>query len=279
MEEVLEQIREKQKASWNKFSPGWKKWDAFTMGFLQGHGEAMTDILKPSGAHKVLDIAGGTGEPSLTIASMLDGGQVTITDLSDGMLDVARGKATERGVSNVDFQTADACELPFEDNSFDLVSCRLGFMFFPDMMMAAKEIVRVLKPGGRFATTVWGQPENNFWVTCMVKNINEQIGWPAPPPGAPGMFRCAPPNLMKELFEQAGLRDVTQREITSTMDCRDAQEYWDMMTDIAAPFVAALGDASEDAVERVHQGVLTDMSARFPDGKIDTCGWVIGGSK
>jgi len=279
MEEVLEQIREKQKASWNKFSPGWKKWDAFTMGFLQPHGNAMIEILKPSGALKVLDIAGGTGEPSLTIASMLDGGHVTITDLSDGMLDVARGKATERGISNVDLQTADACELPFEDNSFDLVSCRMGFMFFPDMMMAAKEIVRVLKPGGRFATTVWGLPENNFWVTCMVKNINEQIGWPAPPPGAPGMFRCAPSNLMKDLFEKAGLNDVTQTEIQSIMDCRDAQEYWDMMTEVAAPFVAALQDADDATVEHVHQGVLADMSARFPDGKIDTSGWVIGGVK
>jgi hypothetical protein len=93
------------------------------------------------------------------------------------------------------------------------------------------------------------------------------------------MFRCAPPNMMKELFEQAGLSNVAQSEITGVMDCKNAQEYWDMMTEVAAPFVAALGDASEEAVERVHQGVLADMSNRYPDARIDTSGWVISGRK
>ena len=68
------------------------------------------------------------------------------------MLEVARENASRRGIKNLEIIASDVSELPFADNSFDSISCRLGFMFFPDMSNAAKEMVRVLKPGGRIAT-------------------------------------------------------------------------------------------------------------------------------
>ncbi len=71
MEQQLEQIREQQKASWNKFSSGWKKWDELTMDFLKPMGTEIIRLLKPKGKDLVLDVAAGTGEPGLTIATML----------------------------------------------------------------------------------------------------------------------------------------------------------------------------------------------------------------
>ncbi|MBK5273281.1 MAG: class I SAM-dependent methyltransferase, partial [Bacteroidia bacterium] len=132
MNPQLEEIREQQKQSWNKFSPGWKKWDSLTMGFLQPLGTAIIAAIKPSGNKMVLDIAAGTGEPGLTIASMLDGGKVIITDLAEEMLAIAKENAERRNIRNIETIACDASELPFADNSFDAVSCRLGFMFFPD---------------------------------------------------------------------------------------------------------------------------------------------------
>src|SRR5271170_5338486 len=149
MEQPLVEIRKKQKESWNRFSPGWKKWDDFTKEFLRPMGDEIIRLIHPGGNDQVLDIAAGTGEPGLTIASMLDGGVVVITDLAEHMLDTAREKAEKEGVRNVEFRACDACELPFDDNTFDAISCRMGFMFFPDMELAMKEMVRVLKPGGR----------------------------------------------------------------------------------------------------------------------------------
>ncbi|HUR67119.1 MAG TPA: class I SAM-dependent methyltransferase, partial [Chitinophagaceae bacterium] len=164
MEKQLEEIRDQQKASWNKFSPGWKKWDELTMDFLKPMGDEIIKSIQPNGKDKVLDIAAGTGEPGLTIAGMLDGGSVMITDLAEDMLVVAKENAAIRGVTNVEFKAADVCELPFPDNSFDAISCRMGFMFFPDMQLAANEMLRVLKPGGRLATSVWDGPEKNIWI-------------------------------------------------------------------------------------------------------------------
>jgi SAM-dependent methyltransferase len=213
------------------------------------------------------------------MARRLGAGRVVLTDLADGMLQVARDKAAAAGITNVEFQHADACKLPFADGSFDAVSCRLGFMFFPDMQVAAKEMARVLKPGGRFATTVWSAPESNFWVTCMMQNIKRHIDVPPPPPGAPGMFRCAPPGLIAGLFTAAGCREVGEREVPGKLRCGNALGYWQMMTEIAAPFVAALGTVDAATVERVKADVIAAMHARHADGVIDACGRVIVGVK
>lgn len=122
----------------------------------------MIRLLDLKGKNLVLDIASGTGEPGLTIATLIPDGKVIITDLSAGMLEIAEENARRRGIHNVETKACDVCELPFADNSFDAVSCRFGFMFFPDMLLAAKEIFRVLKPGGRIVATVWNGSEKNF---------------------------------------------------------------------------------------------------------------------
>ncbi len=268
-----------QRASWNRFSPGWKKWDAHTMAFLAPHGDAIVDYLAPGGTQVILDIAAGTGEPGLSIARRLRGGRVVITDLADGMLAVAKEKAARAGVTNVEFREADACALPFPDNTFDAVSCRLGYMFFPDMAIAAREMARVVKPGGRVATTVWGAPERNFWVTCMVQNIGKHMDVPPTPPGAPGMFRCAQPGLIAGLFKTAGLSGVAEREVPCTVGLSGPAEYWEMVTEISAPFVGLLSKADAATVARIKAGVLAAMGERHPDGKIPACGILITGRK
>ena len=280
MKTELEQIRDSQKESWNKFSPGWKKWDELTMEFLGPHSKEMIRHIKPSGSDLVLDIAAGTGEPGITIASMLTDGKVTVTDLSDGMLQVAREKAEASGIKNLDTMIADACELPFADNTFDVVSCRLGFMFFPDMLLATKEMARVLKPDGRIATSVWGDPEKNFWVTCIVQNIKKYIEMPTPPEGAPGMFRCSEMGFIAELFKQAGLKNIVAKEILGRINCQNAEEYWDFMTEIAAPVVAVLSNADEENIRKIRIGVINSVNEKYPNKtSLDTSGIIIYGEK
>ena len=76
MEAQLVQIREQQKEVWNRFSPGWKKWDDLTMDFLKPMADEIIHLIKPKDNDMVLDVASGTGEPGLTIATMLRGGKV-----------------------------------------------------------------------------------------------------------------------------------------------------------------------------------------------------------
>jgi len=280
MDQQLEEIREQQKQSWNKFSGGWKKWDELTMDFLRPMGEAIITSIKPSGAKKILDIAAGTGEPGLTIATMLEGGKVVITDLAEDMLAIAKENASRRGITNIETKACDVCDLPFADNSFDAVSCRFGFMFFPDMQLAANEMARVLKAGGKIATSVWNIPEKNFWVTATMGTINRNMELPAPPPGAPGMFRCAKPGLMKEVFEKAGFRNITEKEVLSKLNSGTVQTYWDMMTEIGAPIVAALSQADENMRQKIKREVFELVTQKYPGNvAIDASAIVISAEK
>ncbi len=269
MEQQLEEIRDQQKASWDKFSPGWKKWDDLMMDFLRPMGDEIIRAIKPAGNDLVLDIAAGTGEPGLTIATMLSGGKVIITDLSDDMLTIAREHAVKRGIKNIETVACDVSELPFDDNTFDAISCRFGFMFFPDMQLAANEMARVLKPGGRVATSVWNVADKNFWVTVMGGTINKNMELPPPPPEAPGMFRCAKPGLIQELFKNAGLKSTYEREVQGKLKCGTSSVYWDLMTDVAAPFVSAMSNADAGMKAKIKEEVFAAINQKFSDGKVD----------
>ncbi len=280
MNQQLEEIREQQRQSWDKFSPGWKKWDELTMDFLKPMGDAIIASIKPSGQDAVLDIAAGTGEPGLTIATMLQGGKVTITDLSGDMLTIAKENAVRRSIHNIETKACDVCELPFADNSFDAISCRFGFMFFPDMQLAADEMLRVLKPGGRIATSVWNVPEKNFWVTATMGTINKNMELAPPPPGTPGMFRCAKPGLMNEIFEKAGFKNITEKEVPSKLNSGTVETYWNMITEVGAPVVAALSKADDAMQQKIRKEVFELVRNKYPDVvAIDASALVISAEK
>jgi ubiquinone/menaquinone biosynthesis C-methylase UbiE len=194
-------------------------------------------------------------------------GKVVITDLAEGMLEVARDNAAKKGITNYETVACDVCELPFEDETFDAVSCRFGFMFFPDMLMAAKEMVRVLKREGRIATSVWGMPEKNFWVTATMSTLNKNMQLPPPPPGAPGMFRCGNPGFLANLFKQAGLKNVSEKEVTGKVAYGSNDTYWNFMNDVVAPVVAAMSNADAALKEKIKKEVFELVDQKYPDKK------------
>lgn len=106
---------------------------------------------------RVLDVACGDGEPALTLARKVQPtGRVVGIDLSERMIGAAAERAADARVKNVDFQVMDAEKLELPDASFDLVTCRFGLQIVTDPDAAIREMLRVLKPGGRVVATVWG---------------------------------------------------------------------------------------------------------------------------
>lgn len=106
----------------------------------------------------VLETAAGTGIVTAALVRALPEARIVATDLNQAMLDVA---AVRIHSSNVEFQAADAQDLSFEDESFDLVVCQFGAMFFPDRVRAYGEARRVLRPSGRFLFNTWDRLEDN----------------------------------------------------------------------------------------------------------------------
>lgn len=132
-------------------------------------------------------------------------------------------------------------------------------MFFPDMPLAVREIVRVLKPRGRFSTSLWSAGTGNPWITTMMGAISRHVTLPAPVPGAPGMFRCAAPGLPAGLLREAGLGRVTEKEISGQVVFESLEQYWTMMMEVAAPVVAALSKVDEPTRARIKADVFAAL--------------------
>jgi len=125
--------------------------------------------LSALGASAVLEIAAGTGAVTRRLASELpDSVSLVASDLSPAMIDHARSVGTVRPV---DWQVADAMDLPFDDAGFDAVVCQFGAMFFPDRVRAYREVGRVLRPGGTFVFNVWDRMEHNDFAHVLWNSV------------------------------------------------------------------------------------------------------------
>jgi ubiquinone/menaquinone biosynthesis C-methylase UbiE len=268
MDEQLQTISDEQKDTWNRVAYSWKKWDEFTMDFLRPMGDAIIKALDIKTNDITLDIASGTGEPAFSIAAIADGGKVYATDLSEEMLAIARAYAQERDIENIEFKMADVSNLPFTNNFFDKVSCRMGFMFFPDMQLAAREIFRVCKNGGKTAVSVWAGAENNDWSTTVTKVLSRHFDIARPPVNAPGMFRCAAPGLMKQLFKDAGFKNVNEETISGTVDFGTAENYWLNRTEMSEPVVNLLSKTSQETRKQIKADLLAECNGRLTNGRL-----------
>lgn len=114
--------------------------------------------------HKVLDIAGGTGDLSYQFAKLVGAeGQVILADINASMLNVGRDRLLDRGLSgNIQFAQADAQYLPFPDNTFDCITIAFGLRNVTDKDMALRSMLRVLKPGGRLLVLEFSKPQNTL---------------------------------------------------------------------------------------------------------------------
>ena len=128
----------------------------------------------------VLEIAAGTGIVSRKLRDNLAGdAQLIVTDLNKPMLAVAQGKFAAS--EDITFAVANAMELPFDDNTFDLMVCQFGVMFFPDKPASFREAARVLRAGGRYVFSVWGPMADNPF-SQMAHDVGVTF-FPENPPG------------------------------------------------------------------------------------------------
>jgi SAM-dependent methyltransferase len=261
-------VREEQRRTWDRFADGWKSWDPTVRSWLSPVADAMIRGARLHDRSVVLDVATGTGEPGLTAAASVPHGRVVLSDLAEQMLAAASANAAKRGLANVETRIGDAAALPFPDDSFDAVLCRFGFMFFPDMAAAARELARVTRPGGRVSVAVWAQPERNPWATLIMGTIASEVAMPALPPSSPGLFRCAPEGLMSDVLSEAGLRHVSDEEVLCPLVHESPEEYWQFMTDVAAPVVAGLARTDQATQDAIRDLVCRQALEFVRDGRV-----------
>jgi len=268
-EERLSQYKETVRQEWTEGSQAWRKWDAGLHVMSVSATEAIVEALQVGPGMQVLDLAGGTGEPALTLASAVSpGGHVTATDLVPEMLAVSQGKAVSQGLQNITFQQADAENLQFPDAAFDRVTCRFGVMFFPNVGKALGEIHRVLKPGGRAAFAVWGPFPKNPYMTATIGVLMKYVQLPPPDPDAPNPFRFAQSGSLSSALTRAGFRNVQEdeRQIPWTWP-GPPEEAYQASQELAAPAFRRLrGSLPPEQYEQVQAEILEAVRSYY-DGQ------------
>jgi ubiquinone/menaquinone biosynthesis C-methylase UbiE len=220
----------------------------------------------------VLEVAAGVGETGFEAAAVVgEQGRLISTDFSPRMVEAARRRGTELGLTNVDYRVTDAADTGLEDRSIDGVLCRFGYMLMPDPAAAVAEARRVLRPGGRLVLAVWGAPERNPFFTAMAMTLVQRGVLPPPDPDGPGVFALADPEGTRALVDGAGFTTVRTEEVPLRFAVRNAEEYVAVVADTAGPIglaVQGLADADrEDLTEEIASTITrfaTDGGYEFP---------------
>lgn len=216
----------------------------------------------------VLDVAGGAGEPSLTIAEAVGpGGTVTCTDGVAEMVEAARAEAERRGISNIQFRQCAADSLPFPDESFDVVVSRLGVMFFP--VEAFREMLRVLKPGGKLAFAVWGKSDVNPFCYVVTRVMEQHVKSPAADPDAPNAFRFAEPGTLAGVMTQAGAIDVEERIVSFDIAAPiSSRQFWTIRSQTSDTLREKLSKLSADEQAQIAVEVEQAAQEFFPSNQM-----------
>ncbi|MFE2283044.1 class I SAM-dependent methyltransferase [Streptomyces sp. NPDC059443] len=228
-----------------------------------------------SAADHVLDIGCGAGETTRDVARRASRGRAVGVDLSAAMLQVARQRAADEGLGNVDFVQADAQVHPFPAAAFDVAVSRTGTMFFADPVAAFRNICGALRPGGRLVQLVWQPLAGNEWLLSFARALAAGRPLPMPPSDGPGPFALADPARVRTVLGAAGFTDVQLEPHGESM-------WFGENTDAAERFVLGLHGWRLDGLDdegrrRAVDDLRTTLAAHATDSGVlfASATWII----
>jgi SAM-dependent methyltransferase len=265
---------------WEEAAPGWTRRQEEIRAFGEPVSHWMVQAIEPQPGQRVLELAAGLGETGFLAAELVAPmGGLIVTDQAEGMLEGARARANDLGLTNVEFQVMGAEWIDLPVASVDAVLCRWGYMLMSDPQAALSETRRVLRPGGRVALAVWDALERNPWAQAPGAVLRERSLVEPPTAGdgyEPGPFALAAPGRVEELLEQAGFTDVLLETVAVEQRHLSFGDFWETTLDIARGFHDAVLSRPEEEItqirtalaERLAPHTAADGSLRVPGSSL-----------
>jgi len=217
--------KETTRQQWDNVADAWHKWIPVVREWAGPVTGLMLDLARIGPGSRVLDIAAGEGDQSLTVAQRVGpSGYVLATDIAPNLVAIATRVFRGAGLQNAEARVMDAEDLTVEDASFDAVICRFGLFFLPNVSKALLEMRRALKPGGRIAAVVFSTPEKNPFFSLPISVIRKRAQLLPPLPGQPGPFSLGAPGVLQDVFAKAGFREVESHHAAAPLHMASAGE-------------------------------------------------------
>lgn len=245
MSNIVQPHNEKAQSVWN--SPA-GRYDEISRSIADAIEHAV-ERLQPRAGERVLDLATGTGWGSRVIAQRFVGAEVVGVDIAEQMLEYARSTAAMQKIA-IDYRHADAEKLPFADGEFDSVISTFGVMFVSRPEVAAAEIARVVKPGGRVVLATWKPDSNVFHMFGVMKKF--MAAPPQPPPPSP--FEWGKRARIEELFgDRFSLRF---EEGTNRFRYASGEQAWNLWLNHYGPTMALAKTLDDERRERLKRDMI-----------------------
>jgi SAM-dependent methyltransferase len=242
MTNAVQPHNQKAQSVWN--APG-GRYDEISRSIADAIEHAV-ERLQPRSGERILDLATGTGWGSRVIAQRFSGVKLTGADIADQMLEHARSQAATQKLA-VEYVHADAEKLPFEDASFDAVISTFGVMFVSKPEVAAAELARVIKPGGRLVLATWRSDGNLFHMFGVMKKFMP----PPPQPPPPSPFEWGKIERLQQLL--GANFDLRFEEGTNRFRYASGEQAWNLWLNHYGPsktLAGNLDDARRDEFKR-----------------------------
>jgi ubiquinone/menaquinone biosynthesis C-methylase UbiE len=254
-----------QREGWDSVAEGWKEWWMPIGKGSQKLSQRLIELAEIKPGQRVLDIATGIGEPSITAAKVVGtGGHVLATDFSRQMLANAKERATSLRLQDIiEFKETDAENLDLANSSFDAALCRWGLMLFPNLDTAIGKIYSSLVSGGRFAAAVWADATKVPVISLAARIIGSHGQMSPPVQGVPNPFSLSDTNKLENSLARAGFRDIhTEKEIV-TFEFESGGDYCRYCQAVSVSARTALSQVTEERKVDVWRIVAEEATRNY----------------
>jgi SAM-dependent methyltransferase len=260
------EFRSRQRQDWNTASQGWREWNELIDSSTAPISKRLVELAGIKAGDRVLDVAAGYGEPSLTAAKVVGPeGSVVATDISPGMLSFGRERAAAAGVEHIEFVETDASSLDFPSGSFDAALSRWGIIFEPEGEATAGRVRGFLEPGAKMAISSWGPPDRVPMISVPMMTVLQKLNVDPPPPGTPGPLSRPTPEAIGGLLEGGGFHDVQVEEREIEFEWDSPEHFTKYTQAIVAPITALVSKHPPEVQEATWQAVTDAARAHAGD--------------